>query len=135
MAKSKPKSNRGGKRPGAGRKTTAAAKLREDFNLVATDTLIDFLPDCLANLKRLADGVKARNAKGIVYDVLPSAVANMYLLDRLLGKPKQAVEHSGKDGGAIPLTLYLPDNGRDHREPDPAQAQLPAPGDVPGVAG
>lgn len=44
--------------------------------------------------------------------------ANQYLLDRVMGKPRQAVELTGKDGGAIPIEIYLPDNGRDRRDPE-----------------
>lgn len=119
MAKSKPKSNRGGRRAGAGRKSKAATKLREDFNAVATELLIGYLPDVLANLKAVADGVRVRSAEGVVYDQAPSVPANIYLADRLLGRPRQAVEHSGKDGGAIPITIYLPDNGRDSKPEEP----------------
>jgi hypothetical protein len=127
MAQSKPKSKRGGTRPGAGRKSKLATKLREDFNAVATGLLIEWLPEILGNLKAAADGFKTRNAEGVVYEVPPSVPANIYLADRLLGRPRQAVEHSGKDGAPIPIVICLPDNGRD-TQPADLPAQLEAPG-------
>jgi hypothetical protein len=60
----------------------------------------------------------------------PDRAANQYILDRVMGKPRQAVEVTGKDGGPIPITFYIPDNGRDnHAQGHPAQ--LEAPGEVP----
>lgn len=35
----------------------------------------------------------------------PDFKANELFVDRLCGKPKQAVEHSGEDGGPIPIEL------------------------------
>jgi hypothetical protein len=35
----------------------------------------------------------------------PDRAANQYLLDRIMGRPKQAVEHSGPEGGAIPIAI------------------------------
>lgn len=111
-------------------KALQLAKLNENRELFASELLTSFLPECLANIKRLADGVKVKktNSKGreFVYERPPNLRANMYLIDRLLGGPRRSIELSGKDGGAIPIMIVLPDNGRDA----PAQAELPAPGDV-----
>ena len=35
----------------------------------------------------------------------PDRAANIYLIDRILGKPTQQTELSGPDGGAIPVTI------------------------------
>lgn len=36
------------------------------------------------------------------------------ILDRVIGKPRQAVEVTGKDGESAPqVIVYIPDNGRD----------------------
>ena len=44
----------------------------------------------------------------------PDRAANIYLADRILGRPTQAVEVSGPDGGEIPLSS----------RPDPARLSL-----------
>lgn len=46
------------------------------------------------------------------------------LMDRVDGRPKQALEHSGGDGSPIEfVTVYLPDNGRgDGPKPDKPDA-------------
>ena len=85
-SKSKAQSKRGGKRPGAGRKTQAETALRRDYNAASTELLVGYLPSVLANLKALADGVKVLAADGVTaYDQAPSVQANIYLCDRLLG--------------------------------------------------
>jgi hypothetical protein len=47
----------------------------------------------------------------------PNVRACEYLVDRVMGKPRQAVELTGEDGDAIrhAVQIYLPDNGRDTR--------------------
>ena len=153
-AKSKSKSGRGGKRAGSGRKpspvTLADAELRKAFG----DRLSSFTFDCLANLKRLADGGYERVSQrfepaGLVmvdaavldkdgnpimdargnpvlrkqsaFPGLPSdqmvcvgrtvevadadREANKYLIDQKFGRPRQAVEMSGPDGGSIPVAF------------------------------
>lgn len=113
----KPRTGRGGKRAGAGRKTKEATKLREDFNAATNQTLIGWLPDLLKNLKKLADGGFERveekfEADPVVPGLMvlverkrevaePDRAANEYLVNRLLGRPKQAVEHSGPDGAPM----------------------------------
>jgi hypothetical protein len=107
----------GGRRAGAGRKTPEARKARADFNAATAETLAAWLPDLLRNLKRLADGGYERveekfEADPAVPGVLvlverkvetaePDRAANEYLVNRLLGKPMQAVEHTGAGGGEI----------------------------------
>lgn len=105
--KSKPKSNRGGARPGAGRKSAAVRKLRDDFNTVVRETIVDWLPELLVNLKALADGIEVQktDAKGreVVYSQPPDRAANQYLIDRVCGKPiDQAVESAKSTYAEIP---------------------------------
>lgn len=111
------------------------AKLHENRDAFACELLTAFLPECLANIKRLADGVQVkkidRKGREVIFEKPPSLRANMYLIDRLLGGPRRSVELTGKDGGAIPITIVLPDNGRD----PPARAELPAPESVPSKLG
>ena len=42
--------------------------------------------------------------------------AQVAILDRAYGKPKQGIEHTGKDGGEIAIktiTIEIPDDGKD----------------------
>lgn len=129
---SKPKSNRGGRRAGAGRKSKEATKLREEIVAESDKLICDHLPQLIANMIKLADGgyqrVEEKFEPGVSDDesteddkpapkaglVLverrvsraePDRAANQYLIDRVLGKPKQAVEMSGPNGGSIPLSI------------------------------
>ena len=151
---SKPKSKRGGKRAGAGRKTAEQVKARQDLNAAVDGVIGEMALDLVANLKRLADGGYKRvtlteepaatitrvdvvrdkdgnptfDARGnpvtAEQPAFPQAepgemvvtrrvvevadgdrAANEYLLNRRLGKPKQAVELSGPDGGSIPVSI------------------------------
>lgn len=131
---SKPKSNkaavskRGGARAGAGRPTKETTKLKADFNDVTRAQLVEWLPRLLANMKVLADGGYERITDKFepgpdgepmlierkVETAEPDRGANEYLINRLLGRPIQGVEHSGKDDKDLPsvVTIYLPDNHR-----------------------
>ena len=42
----------------------------------------------------------------VVETLAPDRAANIYILDRILGKPTQSVEMSGPDGGDIPLPTH-----------------------------
>jgi hypothetical protein len=67
-----------------------------------------------------------RERKKIEYP--PDRQANEYLADRVMGKPRQSVEHTGEDGEAIKhaVTIYLPDNGRrDNPDVDPTAEGTP----------
>lgn len=93
----------GGARPGAGRKPKAerfAGPVAE-----AEQRIADRLPELIDNLFVLAAGVRVQEADkdgGVdIYTEPPDRRANEYLIDRVLGKPRQAVEHSGPDGGPI----------------------------------
>lgn len=109
----------GGRRPGAGRKHAEVSRLRKEFDQVAHELIVDRLPELIGNLVRLANGGYERverklepNDRGELVEVERKVEvadadreANKYLLDRVLGKPKQAVEMSGPDGQPIPLAV------------------------------
>jgi hypothetical protein len=71
----------------------------------AEDLIADRLPDLVENLFRLAEGVEVQKAdrtgKPYVYSQPPDREANVYLINRILGKPKERIEHSGDDGGPL----------------------------------
>lgn len=114
------KSNRGGSRSNAGRKPTATVQAQRDLNS-AVDALIGAeVPKILANLFRLANGGYERvtvteerdpvtnemvETKRVVEVADADRAANEYLLNRRLGKPKQAVEVSGPDGAPISVSI------------------------------
>ena len=130
--KPKAKSTHGGARPGSGRKPKDFTKLRAEI-LAETDRIIcDNLPQLIKNMLYLANGgferveekwcppqemtkvvdgeeirltTEAQLIERKVSWAEPDRAANQYLIDRILGKPKQAVEMSGPGGGAIPLAV------------------------------
>jgi hypothetical protein len=60
------------------------------------------LDKCRANLEYLADGAWMDDPeKGRVYQRLPDRAANIYLIDRVLGKPTEKHEHTGQDGDPL----------------------------------
>ena len=90
---------RGGARPGAGRKVggreiarRATTAEREDIGAKARQ----YADIALRTLQDIAENGKSESAR---------ATAAAVLLDRGFGKPRQAVEHSGPDGGAIALDV------------------------------
>lgn len=128
-AQSRPKSKRGGKRPGSGRKAADLTRLRAEFHKVAHGLIVDRLPDLIGNLVKLANGGYERvEVEQTPADVVmaadlnvpvgqlvvtrrkvataePDREANKYLVDRVLGRPRQSVELSGPDGAAIPVSI------------------------------
>lgn len=96
---------RGGKREGAGRpkgrRDTATIEQRATLEELArshTEAALGALFQIATHGESEAARVSAANA----------------ILDRGYGKPKQAMEHSGKDGSPLsPVVIFkLPDNGR-----------------------
>ncbi len=116
-----------------------STKLREDFRATTHDLIADNLPELVSLMMGLAWGIKVKDGDDHVYTTPPDRQAIANLMDRVLGKPMQAVEHSGKDGGAIQhqVQFYLPENNRDagSEAPPEAQAQLDAARKVPVDAG
>src|SRR5690349_9331747 len=88
--KSSPKSRHGGSRPNAGRKTKEAKILKQQVD----NAIAGRLDQILENMFRLADGIHVQDEKDgapVVYLTPPDRLANIYLIDRLLGKPAQAI--------------------------------------------
>ena len=76
---------RGGPRPGAGRKPAALTlKFRHYFE--------GSLEDYLDALSELALGHHREDSRGRVYLVAPDRAAIVYVLDRLLGRPREGGE-------------------------------------------
>lgn len=99
----------GGARQGAGRKPKA-----ERFKsaiAAAEKRIADHLPQLIDSLLELSEGVTVQetDAQGRekVYTRPPDFRAASYLIDRILGKPVQAIEaeHTGADGGPISLQV------------------------------
>jgi hypothetical protein len=73
--------------------------------------IADRLPSLIDNLFTLADGVKVEepmpNGGVQVYTRAPDRQANEYLVNRIMGKPIERLEHSGEDGDAIEVTATV----------------------------
>lgn len=83
---------RGGKRIGAGRKVGAVTKATADVKALAGE----YTEAALAELGRLATTAQSEAAR---------VAACNSLLDRGHGKPAQAVEVGGKDGGPVKMVV------------------------------
>lgn len=127
MAGVKGQQGGGGARIGAGRKPKferfATAIQR------AEKRIADRLPELIDTLFELSEGITVRefDAKGEakIYDRPPDFRAAAYLVDRVLGKPTQAVdaEVSGSGGGAIRIKVEYADAGlHDHPAEAPSGA-------------
>jgi hypothetical protein len=79
---------RGGKRPGAGRRSGAVSKAKRDLGSLAKDHA-EMTLAVLVEIARRGDSAAAR-----------VSAANA-LLDRRYGKPVQATEVSGPNGGPV----------------------------------
>jgi len=97
----------GGARAGAGRKPRAEKYAGPVA--AAESRIVDRLPELVDNLFKLAEGVMVekldREGNERVFKTAPSLKANTYLIDRILGRPTRAVELSGPDGEAVPVSL------------------------------
>lgn len=87
---------RGGKRPGAGRKPSTVKGVVKRLP-VETAELI------LAEIKANQKWVELSKSKDerVVLETLK------YLTDRARGRPKQAIQHSGEDGGPIRTSITV----------------------------
>lgn len=81
----------GGKREGAGRKPLAATVLKEKLG--------DYAEDALKAFKFCSELMNDASAEKNV-----RLAAAREVMDRLWGKPTQAVQLSGKDGGPITIS-------------------------------
>jgi hypothetical protein len=103
----------GKKRRGRPRTTELyATQIRDAENLVA-----DHLPKCVHNLIALADGVWVEEigpeGDRTVYKTPPDRASNQYLIDRMMGKPTEALEVSGADGEPLYALADRASNPRD----------------------
>lgn len=80
---------RGGKRPGAGRKPGKVGKAKRELAEMAQE----YAPQALKTLAAIQSDVSAGEAARV-----SAAVA---ILDRAYGRPAQAMTHSGPEGGPI----------------------------------
>jgi hypothetical protein len=83
---------RGGKRPGAGRKPGKVGAAKLALAEMAKEHAEDAL-QTLVDIAKFGEGESAR---------VSAAIA---ILDRAYGKPPQAIQHSGPDGGPIPTVI------------------------------
>jgi hypothetical protein len=95
----------GGARRGAGRPKGSKNKVTEEQKLKLWELAMAAAPDALLTLVEVARDKSAPPAARVS--------ASNSILDRALGKPAQAVEHSGPDGTPIPfdgfeLTVIAP---------------------------
>jgi hypothetical protein len=123
---------RGGRRPGAGRKPKAerfAPKIAR-----AEKRIADRLPELIDNLFVLAQGVRVEmlnpDGEPAVYARPPDYKANSYLIDRILGRPTEAVEVGGPDGRPLPAPVTLVEVNRLESRPMPDDDGGHTPGDA-----
>jgi hypothetical protein len=99
----------GGSRRGSGRKSKSERFLGPIAEAEAR--IADRLPSLIDNLFTLADGVTVEepmpNGGVQVYTRAPDRQANEYLINRIMGKPVERLEHSGEDGDAIEVTATV----------------------------
>jgi hypothetical protein len=86
-------SNRGGRRPGAGRPKGKQSKTTIKAKATISELAQKHAPDALKALVEIATKGESESAR--------VSAANA-LLDRGYGKPSQAHQHSGPNGGPIP---------------------------------
>ncbi|WP_435005172.1 hypothetical protein P12x_003066 [Tundrisphaera lichenicola] len=106
--KSKGSSNRGGARPGAGRKPKPIEEMRTALNvalIAPVERIADAATAALALLRDLMDDP----------DVAPKdrIAAARELLNRSLGRPREAAPIRDEAEDEERVHIYLPDNGRD----------------------
>src|SRR4051794_37242895 len=87
------KSNRGGRRPGAGRPQGGRSRATKQAKATLSDLAKQHTELALKTLVSVATKGESETAR--------VAAANA-LLDRAYGKPSQSHEHSGPNGGPIP---------------------------------
>jgi hypothetical protein len=76
-------------------------RIKHDSLSAGEKRIGDRLPTLLDNLFALADGVKEErelpSGKVVVYTTPPDLRANIYLVDRVMGKPTERHEHDVSD--------------------------------------
>lgn len=87
---------KGGSRPGAGRKPKAD-KYSADINK-AERTIRDHLPAIVEAQIALAKGLKTEDENGIIYKTIPDRAAGQYLMNRIMGAPLQKIAPTDPTG-------------------------------------
>ena len=88
----KPTTGRGGRRPGSGRPRGGKKATTIEMERLARECA----PAAFATLKLIAAKGRSEPAR------IAAATA---ILDRAYGKPRQALEHSGEDGGPVEMLV------------------------------
>lgn len=126
---SKAKSRRGGRRPGAGRKVAARTKLRAEWVAEADRLIVEKLPYLVGQLFLLAEGIEVqvaeKNGGTRTYSEPPDREAIKYLMDRALGRPKQAVDVAAA-GEPLKILVEYADRPPDAPEAPPGAGAHPA---------
>jgi hypothetical protein len=119
----------GGSRPGSGRKPKADK--HKGAIARAEKRFADRLPELADKVLELSYGIWREqdmpDGSTTVYKTPPDLKALVYALDRIMGKPKQALEHSGPDAGPIKITVEY----EDAIPLDQASEAPPGPGEDP----
>jgi hypothetical protein len=98
---------RGGARSGAGRKP----KRDTDPNAIleAEARIRSNLPKLIDNMLTVANGVTVQDmlldGSTVIYTRAPDRQANEYLINRVMGKPTERKEVTGKGGGPVQLDV------------------------------
>lgn len=98
----------GGARPGAGRKSNAEKYARPIA--AAERKIADKLPDIVDRMLELAEGVRVLDVNMVtleqsVYERPPDRQAIQYLVDRIMGKPKEKSEQEINLSGGVVINL------------------------------
>ena len=86
---------RGGKRPGAGRRKGSVARATREQKGTLGELARQYTATAMATLAHVAANGESESAR---------VAASIAILDRGFGKPPQAVELTGADGGPIEVT-------------------------------
>jgi phage terminase small subunit len=112
------------------------ARLRSQVSRVAVVDAAYVLTRLRENVERAMTSEPVRDADGNATGEYryEGAVANraLELLGKTLGMFRDKVEHSGPDGTAIPIQVYIPANGRDQLTADDPATAAGAAGEVAG---
>ena len=102
--------NTGGARPGSGRKKKADI-LKGPIERI-TNEIEELAPLIAPSLRELVAGIYVEERIGDgtrrVYQRPPDFRAIQEVVNRIVGKVVEKREHSGPDGGAIPLIIHPP---------------------------
>lgn len=107
----------GGSQPGAGRprQPKAVEVLREALEARA-DEIVAPLWEALTADRAVVVGNGPTAHVELVPDIPTRMAATRMFIEHGFGKPKQAIEHSGPEGDAIPVEIRIPDTDEYRRK-------------------